>query len=120
MRRSDDADRPEVSVDSLPRWSHQLTRRSDGSTLALSGELDLDCAPMLQALLFAQAESPGVKDLRVDLADVTFLDAATLRVLIRTLHHAQELGRSFTIVNPSPLASRVLTITGLDTVLARP
>jgi anti-anti-sigma regulatory factor len=40
-------------------------------------------------------------------------------VLISGLNRATEEGRSFTVVNPSPAAQRILTVTGLDEILTQ-
>jgi len=103
-----------------PIWRHRMTREAGVSTLWLSGELDLANASTVQALLFEQVESSDVTAVHVDLADVDFLDSSALGVLISGLNHANEEGRGFAVVNPSPAARRILTVTGLDEVLARP
>lgn len=103
-----------------PIWSHEVTRRSGHVVIALAGELDLACTAALQALLFEHIESGQVTDLHIDLADVGFLDSSALGMLISGLNHAQEQGCRFAVINPSPMARRVLAITGLDDVLLQP
>jgi anti-sigma B factor antagonist len=100
-----------------PTWRHHLVCRSGVATLALSGELDLACAPMVQALLFEQVRAAGVTEVRVDLEQVSFLDSSALGVLVGGLQYAREHGCGFFVVNPSPMARRVLGLTGLDEVL---
>ncbi|WP_229068777.1 STAS domain-containing protein [Actinoplanes sp. DH11] len=101
-----------------PIWRHQLTKDAGVCTIALAGELDLACSATLQGLLIEQAQAAGVADLRVDLAEVGFLDSTVLGVLISAMHYATEQGRGFSVVAPSPAGQRILAITGLDTVLA--
>ncbi|MDR6324128.1 STAS domain-containing protein [Actinoplanes couchii] len=86
-------------------------------TVAFSGELDLAAAQTVEGILFEWIEAEAVAAVRVDLADVGFLDSTTLGVLIRALQHAKSQGRGFGVVNPSSVASRILSLTGLDSVL---
>ena len=102
-----------------PIWHHRITCDAGVSMIWLGGELDLASAATVQALLFEQVECPDVTAVQVDLAEVGFLDSTALGVLISGLNHAREQGRSFAVVNPSPAAQRVLSLTGLDEVLAR-
>ena len=109
----------EADMEQAPPWRHHVTRESGVSTVGLSGELDLACTTAVQKLLFEQAEAVEVRDVRVDLAEVGFIDSSALGTLISALHHAQQQGRGFAVINPSPIARRVLTMTGLDAVLLR-
>lgn len=110
----------EVWVDPSSIWRHELSQESGVSTIALAGELDLACSATLQGLLVEQAQTIGVQQLQVDLAEVRFLDSTVLGVLVGGMQYAQEQGRGFAVVNPSASARRILTITGLDTVLIKP
>lgn len=103
-----------------PIWRHRLTHQDGVCTIALAGELDLACAAPLQALLFEKAQTSDISEVRVDRAEVGFLDSTALGVAVGGLHHAQEQGRSFAVVSPSPPARRLLEITGLDTVPIHP
>jgi len=103
-----------------PIWDHVLTRRSGVSVLEFSGELDLACISSMQGLLFDQLDAPDVSEVHVDLARVVFLDSSVLGVLIKGVNYAQETGRAFKVVSPSPAVQRILTVTGLDEVLTGP
>jgi len=103
----------------VPPWGYRVARRRGVSTILLSGELDLASAETVQALLLEQLEADGVAEVLVDLADVGFLDSTTLGVLIKALNFAEELGRGFRVVNPSPPAQRILALTGLDVTLTQ-
>lgn len=108
-----------ASVEQEPIWRHHLTHESGVSTVALAGELDLAGASNVQALLFEQAQAPGVRDVLVDLADVVFLDSTAVGALVSAFNHTREQGRGFAVVNPSAAALRVLALTGLDEILIR-
>ena len=86
----------------------------EGSTLFLIGEADAGTVNTLTAC-FEQA--PAVGDINVDLAELTFLDLTALRVILRFRTELAGCGRSLTVVNPSPPASLLLRVTGLDRTL---
>src|SRR5512146_1987177 len=59
----------------------------------------------------------GAHDLRVDLADVTFLSSAGIGVLVRCYNQLRGIAGSFVVVRPSPRVSAVLRQTALEAVL---
>ncbi len=83
----------------------------------LRGSLDMATAPSLRGAL-AEAADNGKHDIIVDCSQLEFLDSTGLGALIgahkRALEHG---GRVRLIVNDGPI-QRLLTITGLMTVLA--
>jgi anti-sigma B factor antagonist len=100
-----------------PIWRHHMVRQAGVATVVLGGELDLACVPAMQALLFEQVQAPGVTEVRVDLAQVTFLDSSALGVLVSGFNYAREEGRGFAVVAASPVTRRIFAVTGLDEVL---
>jgi anti-anti-sigma factor len=98
-------------------WRHELSSQPGVCTLAISGELDLACVPALQSLLFEQVQAAEIAEIRVDLAQVTFLDSSALGVLVSGFNYARDEGCGFCVVDPSPQARRILAMTGLDEVL---
>ena len=82
--------------------------------LAVEGELDMAGAPMLLAELerFESARPDGV--LAVDLAGVTFMDVAGMRVLLGAAERAHRRGARFVIYNPRRIAQRVFSLTAVD------
>jgi anti-anti-sigma factor len=68
-------------------------------------------------LLFEQVQAADVSEVRVDLAEVGFLDSSALGVLISGLNLAQQEGCRSAVVNASVAAQRILAVTGLDDVL---
>lgn len=74
-----EGDRPEFRV--------VVTTRADDALLVPQGELDLASAPQLEAALFAQ-KGRVVLDLR----ELTFVDAAGLRVLVEADAHSRQDG----------------------------
>jgi anti-sigma B factor antagonist len=89
---------------------------ADGPVVVLSGEADATTAGLLREILTAQLDT-GARLVTVDASGLSFLDSASLRVLVlvaRALH-----GRHGTLVfaYPQPMVARVLEITGADKLL---
>ena len=79
----------------------------------LDGEHDSFTAPALAAKLSLAAGGDGA-DLIVDLGGVTFMDAATIRVLFGTAELLASRSRSLRLRRPSRSVSRVLEVCGLS------
>jgi anti-anti-sigma factor len=83
----------------------------DGATLRLVGEVDAHTAVELGRRIAALGSPPL---LRIDLAEVGFIDSSGLRVLLST-HEDQELrGARLELVAPSEAVQRLLELTALD------
>jgi anti-sigma B factor antagonist len=88
----------------------------DGAAaLVLAGELDLAVSDELGRLL-AAALAQSVR-IRLDLAQVTFMDCAVLGVLVLAARQAEAAGGRLGISDCSPLVQRLLALTSLDGVL---
>lgn len=81
---------------------------ADPATIVAAGELDLSTLHLLRPAL-DEIVAAGRRTVVVDLTDVTFVDLAALRVLAS----AGAAGLAVELRNPSPLACRVLEITGV-------
>jgi anti-anti-sigma factor len=69
------------------------------------------CMTVARAIAFDDA------DLVIDLSEVTFMDAATVAVMIRAEAFLRERSRSLTLRSPSAHARRVLGVGGLAELL---
>lgn len=79
--------------------------------LRLTGEIDGDSVKVLGRLL---DPLPGdAPEVRIDLAEVSFIDSSGLRLLIQAHQRAQRVGRSLVLERPSPPVSRLIDISGL-------
>lgn len=89
---------------------------ADGrATVRVCGELDIATADQAYAYLRDVVDSqPG--PVTMDLAGLTFCDAAGLGVLARVAGHARRSGRSVTLAAARPSMVRIMRITGLDAV----
>ena len=89
-----------------PRRFH--VRTTSASTLAVSGDVDVATAPALEAAL------DRTSIVCVDLAGVSFMDAAGLAVLLRA--HRDRVG-GLSVRAPSRCVARLLALTGHDATL---
>ena len=96
----------------LSRWL--LTGARTGSPLRLTGEMDLVTAPnvveSIRSLL-----GPNIQHVRLDLTQLTFIDAAGLRALVQARMLVHGRGGQLTLHGARPLLRRMLEITELDT-----
>jgi anti-sigma B factor antagonist len=81
--------------------------------LDVVGELDMASA---HALLESVEvfERTGGEVLAIDLAGVTFMDVAGMRVLLEAARRAHRRGSRIVIYNPRRIASRVFSLTAVD------
>jgi len=94
------------------------TRPEPGLVLVKAqGEVDLLTSPVLAAELDRILLGPLPANLAVDLDEVTFISSSGLRVLIELYRHSEERGIKTRLVGVSPPVRRVLSISGLDSVL---
>jgi anti-sigma B factor antagonist len=90
---------------------------ADGQALVnVQGELDIATAGRAHAYLRAMLDTHKKGDLILNLADLTFCDAAGLGVLARLAGHARQTGRSVRLMAPRPALIRIMRITGMDAV----
>jgi anti-anti-sigma factor len=82
---------------------------TEGGSLVVSGELDIDGADALRTAVAAHAGEPVV----VDLSAVSFIDSRGLSALLR-LRHANP---GLTLVNPTADARRLFELTGTTRLL---
>ena len=78
---------------------------------ALSGELDIACAPALREQLLGLLRPAA--SLVIDLSAVSYADASGLAVLVATGRRAGLLGGLLRLAAPAPAVAKVLRITGL-------
>ncbi|MBV9213687.1 MAG: STAS domain-containing protein [Actinobacteria bacterium] len=82
-----------------------------------SGELDLSSADELERRLRRAAES-GKRFLIVDLARASFIDSATIGVLVSANKQLRPLSGAIALVCTDRLTTRILEITGIDRAFA--
>lgn len=91
------------------------TSTGEGVTvLEVTGEVDLSTADQLRDAAIA-ALTPYGGTLRIDLAEVTFMDSTGLGALVAVHEYAGDQHRVL-IQNPRRNVQRILEITGLDAI----
>lgn len=88
-------------------------RPGEPTVVEVGGELDLATAPRL-SLALDMAERHGSRSIVLDLAELRFVDASGLRVLVDAARRAREGGWSLSGRNPSPPVSKLLELVGLE------
>ncbi|MCK9894762.1 STAS domain-containing protein [Frankia sp. AgB32] len=80
------------------------------------GEIDYSSLdPLREALL--DARIAGVRDIIVDLTEVSFLDSQGLAVILFAHQRQRSAGGRLALRNPNEDARRLLTVTNLSTVI---
>jgi anti-sigma B factor antagonist len=93
-----------------------LSTEDDATVLALRGEADLFTLPAIVDVLarvIADHDGPVV----IDLADIAFIDTASIRAVARTAAFLRHRGRELTLRSPSRIAARVLTLLELSPLI---
>ena len=97
----------------------RIDARSDVTRVALSGELDMATAPILNDQL-AALEQDGSKVILLDLGDLNFIDSAGLYALVYAYTRSRLNGQRFLLMGASPSAQRLFEITGTEFLLEAP
>ena len=88
----------------------RLSVTTDGDRIVVSGDIDAHTCPDLASEL---DPLPGSGDVRLDVADVGFIDSSGLRVIIDAHQLADASNRKLVIERPSKSVSRIFEISGL-------
>lgn len=94
----------------------RLDLAPDEATVTLRGELDVARADEVATLLGRAVES-GRPLVTVDMADVSFLDSTTLRVLLSGHHASQEAGTELEIRGLRGHPRKMLELTAMHLTL---
>lgn len=90
-------------------------RTADGQAIvSMRGELDIATARQAYAYLRAVIDREKKGKVTLNLADLTFCDAAGLGVLAKMAGHARRTGLSLRLAAPRPALVRIMRITGMD------
>lgn len=87
------------------------------ASVRVEGEIDLATAPILRDALAEAIDAGGVQ-LTVDLAQVSFMAVAGIRVLLRARAEAEARAGCLIVANPSASVVRVVSAAGVRTLLA--
>lgn len=93
-----------------------VERRGGGACLQLAGELDMNTAPELAAVL-DQLAAAGTHHVLLDLSELTFCDSIGLAAFVRGDNRATASGGWLRLTGATGRVHRVLAVTGLAEVL---
>lgn len=95
-----------------------VVREQDRATvIALDGELDIASSPRLEEQI-VRVLSSGAELVVLDLEDLKFMDATSLRVLLSSHQQAQQSAKRLVLVNVGAQVRRLLILTRLIDVLS--
>jgi anti-sigma B factor antagonist len=106
----------EIPVSYLSAFRVVVESVEDACLLRVGGELDAASAPDLSMHLRGASRDAGTT--LVDLANVSFIDSAGLRVLLDESAAAAEIGHVVFVVRPSAVVRRLIHVTGSSGGLA--
>ena len=108
----------EAAAEEKPPPLRVVVRPEEGrTTVIVAGELDDSTAPELRERL-AQVTTDLVGDLVLDIGLLTFVDSTGLALFVAQHKKLLSQGFGLTISSPSPMARRLLEITGLTQLLS--
>ena len=97
----------------VPALRTTVERTGRSVVVCADGELDLATAPAMRRAL-AQAIGDGTADVVVDLARVTFVDAAGLASIVEAADAVRAAGGRLRLASPSRMLRRVLVLLDLE------
>ena len=89
---------------------------ADGPVVVLSGEADTTTADLLREVLTALLNT-GARLVTIEAAGLSFLDSASMRVLILAAKAMHGRHGRLVVARPQPVVARLLEITGADRLL---
>ncbi|MEV4927149.1 STAS domain-containing protein [Streptomyces roseoverticillatus] len=104
---------------SLSQLSVYRRDKQSRSLITLSGEIDLDTAPLVSATL-RECLYGGVRSIDVDLTAVTFCDMSGLNAFLHASAAATTAGGGLLLHHPPSELRRILTLTGCTFLLSVP
>ena len=92
----------------------EIKANADATTIAVAGRLDSTTAPILDKTI--NEDIKDVKNLILDIAGVTYISSAGLRVLLSAQKKMQKIG-SMKVRNVCPEVMEVFEMTGFADIL---
>lgn len=92
-----------------------LKEKDDFVSLNLKGEIDVYTSPKLKEKVIEEVEK-GIKNLVINLQDVSYIDSTGLGILIGTLKRMKEREGKLYLIFSSARLNRIFEITGLNKI----
>ena len=89
---------------------------ADGPVVVLSGEADTTTATVLREMLAALLDT-GARLVIIEAAGLSFLDSASMRVLVLAARALKGRHGRLVLARPQPAVARLLEITGAERLL---
>ena len=86
------------------------------SFVQVDGEVDVSCADELRTCISRVMEHEG-KGIRIDIANMPYIDSTGIGVLVGAAHAASEQGILFEVAHPQRNVARVLELLGVSSEL---
>jgi anti-anti-sigma factor len=93
-----------------------LRATDGGSTLVISGEVDIATAELLNDELQSEVLATD-GDVRIDSSGLDFIDSSGMLALVRAHRQLEPDGRRLVLHDPSDFVRRVIEINGLTNIL---
>ena len=93
----------------------KATKNGEALEVALSGRLDTNTSPELEAYL--KENLAGVTNLAIDLTDVQYVSSAGLRVFLFAHKELAKVGSGLVLRHPNEYIADVLDATGFTEIL---
>lgn len=91
---------------------------SDGILfLRLQGELDQHMAAIIRKKMAGYLMSQSVREIRLDLFELTFMDSSGIGLLIHWYKAVLQRGGSVRLCNVQPCVARILRMSGLQQIV---
>jgi anti-sigma B factor antagonist len=93
---------------------------SGAVTIALRGDIDFTTSPAVLRIIRVGMPSGAVSSIRVDLADVGFMDSSGMGVMVQMLRLAEDTGAALQVEHPNRNVHDQLQLSGLAELLGLP
>jgi anti-anti-sigma factor len=97
-------------------FSTKVMRVGDATVIYLRGEIDMSTAERLRDAI--EPHMGPQQSIVLDLSGVDFMDSSCVAVLVQARGKLTEDGGSLVLRNPSTIAHRMLSITGVEFILS--
>lgn len=100
--------------------THTISVDDSTCTVGLAGEIDMANANEVLEWIRGAVDDSGCSLLRLDLAELIFLDSTGVRMLVMAHDYVVAKGAVLMAVNPDRMIQQVLEITGVAAALGLP
>ena len=96
----------------------EIEAAGDRLTARIKGELDHHSAAQARAQLDALLTDERIRELRIDLRGLTFMDSSGIAVVLRVKKRMEETDGDVFLLDPAPQCARVLRTSGIERFVA--